>query len=263
MPVQSPRSRPALRRVAAAALVSTTFSALFAATGAASAQTAPAHTAINLGRQNASTPVTGTVWLQLHNKAALDAAVKALYTPGSPTFQKFPDKDAFKQFAPTPAEMAAVKGELAAHHLTILSTDANNFSVKFSGLTSDFESAFGTAVNQFRLESGATVKSLTGVPALSGRAAGMVHSVTGIASRGMQPAIKFPTDPHTGQQIGKHAMASLSASQHNTRTLAAGKPAIASPAGAFYSSQCFYTPTALLLPTPGATLTVAAYEALV
>ncbi len=220
MPIRSLPFRAGVRPAAAAALLSAFFA------GAAYGQVAPSlqRSAVSLGQQRPSAPITGTVWLQLHNKAALDAAVKDMYTPGSASFQKFAATDALKQFAPTAAEMASVKKELAAHNLSIVSADANNFAVKIQGQTSDFEAAFHTTVNQFRTKDGAVVSALATAPGLSGGAAGLIKAVTGV-SKGMQPYIAHPIDPATGKQIGVVPVSKG-----------------VNPDGAVYSSACFYNP---------------------
>ena len=136
------RSSTALRSAAAAALLSAVSFALFAVPAHAASASALERSSVSLGRQLPSTPIRGTVWLELHNKAALDAAVKEMYTRGSATYRKFATPDAIKQYAPTAAEVESVKAELAAHHLSVTGVDAKNLSIKFTGQTSDFEARF-------------------------------------------------------------------------------------------------------------------------
>ncbi len=235
------RLRASLRPAAAAVLL-----AALPAAGSAYGQVAPAlqRSAISLGRQQPSALVAGTVWLQLHNQAALDAAVQAMYTPGSPSYQKFQGPDALKQFAPTAAEMASVKKELAAHNLSVVSADPNNFSIKIQGQSSDFEAAFHTTVMQYRMKTGATVNALAAAPTLG--TAGLVRAVTGIAGAGLQPFLKHPLDPATGKQIG---LVPANGSEN--------------PQGVVFSSNCLYTPQTVKLTTPGASLPAAAYSGLV
>ncbi len=241
MPTCSLPFRAGLRPVAAAALLSTLFA------GAAYGQVAPSlqRSAVSLGQQRPSASITGTVWLQLHNKAALDAAVKDMYTPGSASYQKFASTEAMKQFAPTADEMASVKKQLAAHNLSVVSADPHNFAVKIQGQTSDFEAAFHTTVNQYRKANGAVVSALATAPSLTGGAAGLVRAVTGISTR-MQPYILHPVDPATGKQIGIVPVA-----------------ANPGPNGAYYSSACLYTPKTVTFTGPGTaagTTAIAAYN---
>lgn len=215
-------------------------------TRSACAQLAPAlqHGAINLGQAPASTPVLATVWLQLQNKPALDAAVKAMYTPGSPTFRHFAGPDALQQFAPSAAQVASVRQELTAHHLQIVRSDANGFSMKIAGQASDFEAAFHTVISQYRMRDGSVVQSLSTAPALGNGAAGMVSAVTGVSGPTMQPFFKVPLDPATGKQVGI-------------------TPASASPDGYIYSSNCIYSQQTVTLGTPGGAKPAAQYTGLV
>ncbi len=238
MSFRSSRFRPDLRSAAALALLS----ALPAASAHGQVAPALAHSAVAIGQQRSSAPIAGTVWLQLHNKAALDAAVKDMYTPGSASFHQFAGADALKQFAPTVAEMAAVQKELAAHNLKIISADPMNFSVKIQGQTSDFEAAFHTTVNQYRTQT-EVVTAMSTPPTLAGSATGMVQAVTGLGSKGMQPYIMQPVDPDTGKAVG-------------VTPVTTG----ANPEGAFYSSQCLYA-SATRAFTAGAT--AAQYQGLI
>ncbi len=234
-------ARSGIRPAALAALLSTFVAPL------AFGQVAPAlqRTAANLGQQQPTAPISGTVWLQLHNKAALDAAVKAMYTPGSPTYQKFADASALKQFAPTEAEMASVKKELAAHKLAVVSTDPNNLSIQIKGLTSDFEAAFNTTVSQYRMKSGETVSAVTATPALGNGAAGLVRAVSGISGSVMHPYNVHPVNPDTGKSSGYTPL-----------------KASAAPDGAFVSSQCLYAPNTVTITTNGG-LPAASYQGLI
>ena len=198
----------------------------------AGAQTAPllARHAADLGRQRPAAPVSGTVWLPLHNKAALDAAVEAMYTPGSPAFHRFFGPDDLKQFAPTAAEIATVTKELRAHHLAVAKVDAKNYSIKFAGQSSDFEAAFHTVVNRYRMKNGTEVSGLLSEPTLANEAAPLLKGVTGIAGPGMQPFVRRRTDPLTGQARAAVPLA-----------------AVQKPQGAFFSAQCFYQPQTVQL----------------
>ncbi len=208
------------------------------------AQHAPAHLApaiarsgVSLGLESPTAPVSATVWLNLHDKAGFDAAVKQLYTPGSPTFHQWMTPAELKRYLPTAAEVAAVKAELAAHHLTVVSSDAANLSVKFKGQASDFESAFHTQLNRYQMKN-QLVRALLSDPQLGGGADGLVSAVTGISGIGMRAYHSFPLDPDTGKQIGLHPVV-----------------AGAKPDGLFYSGACIYLPKTIKLTSPGVTAT--------
>jgi subtilase family serine protease len=233
-----------LSKAAALSLSALCLNSALAQSPAIPAASILARNSVSLGRQPATAPISGTVWLQLHNKATLDAAVKAMYTPGSPTFHQFATPDALKQFAPTEAEIQSVKNELAAHNLTVVSEDANHFSLTIKGQTSDFENAFNTTVNLTRTANGEVVHSLTAAPALRNAATGLVKAVSGISAEMMKPATAVPINPDTGHAFGMTPLAS-------------------NPSGIFYSSNCFYAPQTQVYNTPGALTPAGAYSGLV
>jgi subtilase family serine protease len=106
---------------------------------AASAQAStPLPKAVAVGEQAPDIAVTGTVWLTLRNQPALDAAVAAMYTSGSASYHNFARSGDLKQYAPTDAEINAVKQALTANHLVVLGVHAGNLGVQFTGSTSDF-----------------------------------------------------------------------------------------------------------------------------
>jgi subtilase family serine protease len=188
---------------------------------------------VNLGRELPSEPVSASVWLPMHNKAEFDAAVEAMYTPGSPTFHKWMTNEDMKRFQPTEAEVAAVKAELEAHHLTVVSVGAGNSSVKFSGTTENFESAFHTQLNRYSVGE-KIIRVASSDPMLTGRAAGLVRNVTGFSGATMEPHLAFPHDARTGKQIGIKPLAS-----------------VAKPNGDYFSSYCLYGPQQINLTSPG------------
>ena len=212
-------------------------SAVFAQVDRGNLAPAIARSGVSLGLESPTAAVSGTVWLNLHNKAELDAAVKQMYIPGSPSFHKWMAVEDLKRFEPTAAELAAVKAELAAHHLSVLSVDAANLSVKFTGQVSDFESAFHTQLGRYQL--GPQVVRATGsAPQLAGLAAGLSAGVTGLSGLGARPFHSAPVDPETGKPLGVHPVAGTS-----------------SPAGAYFSSQCFYPVKTIQLANGGVTAT--------
>jgi subtilase family serine protease len=182
----------------------------------------------NLGQESPSTPLTLTVWLNLHNRADFDSRVEALYTEGSPTFHKWLSDDDLKAYAPTAAEVAAVQAELKAHNLTVQSVDPLNMSVRFEGKTSDVESAFHTQINRYSVKA-AVVHTSSSVPALSGAAAGLVQHLAGLNSMPLKPLLKTAVNPKTGKAYPSVALSK------------------AGPNGIIYASECFYGPTSVTL----------------
>ncbi len=196
---------------------------------------------VSLGLESPSTPISGTVWLNLHNKADLDARVKQLYTVGSPTYHKWLTLADLKQYEPTAAELAAVKAELSAHHLTVVSSDAANLSVKFKGQTSDVEGAFHTQLSRYQVKS-LVVRAPSSSLRLTGAATGLVRGVTGISGLGLRAYHSVPTDPDTGKQLGLRPVGKTTA-------------AAVHPDGLFYATQCLYAPETINLVNTGVSAT--------
>jgi subtilase family serine protease len=199
----------------------------------------------SLGLESPSAPISATVWLKMHNKAEFDLIVKQLYTKGSPNYHKWLTRADMKRFEPTAAEITAVESELAAHHLSVVSSDAAHFSVKFEGKTSDYESAFHTQLSRYILD-GRILRAASVAPRMTGAATGLISGVTGVSGAGLRPFHVVPLDPKTGKQLGLVRVAS-------------GEK----PQGAFYSNQCLgpMTSVALTLGTTFATYTGIGYGA--
>lgn len=191
----------------------------------------------NLGQESPSTKLQLTAWLNLHNKAELDSKVAALYTSGAPTFHQWLTSDQLKTYAPTAAEVAAVKQELAAHNLTVTTVDPLGLFIRFSGNASDVESAFHTTISRMQVTMGPKtalrteiVRTTSTAPALSGAATGLLSHLGGLNSASMQSMVRRPLNPLTGKPFPGRQVA------HNAK-----------PAGAVFSSQCFYAPATLNL----------------
>lgn len=115
-------------------------SSAFAATPQASA---------NLGPEDQSKPISVIVWLNLHNKAALDTMVEQTYDKSSPTYHKFLTREEFKtQFAPTAKDTATVSKFLAAHNMKVTSIGKNNHFIVAQGRVGVAQAAFNTKINR-------------------------------------------------------------------------------------------------------------------
>ncbi len=207
-------------------------------TGAvASAQSLNAHVAPgilnlgkNIGHEAPSTQLRLAVWLNLHNRSALDAKVKDLYAAGSPNFHKWLTNADLKEYAPTAGEVAAVKAELKAHNLAVTSVDPLNLSVQFEGRTSDVESAFRTQVNQYSVK-GKMVRVTSSRPELSGTAAGLVQHLAGLNGMKGAPMLMHPKNMKTGLQYAGLPVAEAESKAN----------------GLYYADECFYAPSTVTL----------------
>ena len=152
----------------------------------------------DLGRVDPSSEVNLTVVLKPHSEAEYDAAVEALYTPGSSTYhQWFTDAD-FEKYAPTQAEFDAVKHELINQGFTIVSSDPSRFSIRVHGSTANAESAFQTEIHSFQLKDGRTFQAHTRDAVLTGAAAPLVKAVAGLERHQTQPQLTYQKNFKTG-----------------------------------------------------------------
>jgi len=71
----------------------------------------------NLGSEDPSKLITVTVWLNQHNKAALDELVRQMYEPGSSNYHRWLTREQYRsRFAPTAEDAAQVRDYLIAHN---------------------------------------------------------------------------------------------------------------------------------------------------
>ena len=171
------------------------------AIGQTSLPPAVARSGVSLGLESPRAVISGTVWLPMHDRAALDQAVAGMYTKGSPAYHLWMSTSDLERFRPTAAELAAVEAELAAHHLTVVSSDEARSWVKFRGQEQDFESAFHTQLGRYQVGD-KTIRTALREPTFSGAASGLVAAVTGIDGTVMRPFHSVPRNPTTGEQLG-------------------------------------------------------------
>src|SRR5580704_19151942 len=113
---------------------------------------ASSNRATNLGPEDQSKQISVTVWLNLHNKAALDAMVQGMYDKTSPNYHKFLTMKEFKtQFAPTAKDAATVRDFLTTHNMKVTSIDRNNHFVVAQGSVGDAQTAFQTKINRMMI----------------------------------------------------------------------------------------------------------------
>jgi subtilase family serine protease len=184
-----------------------------------------------------------TVHLNAHNQAAFDSAVEALYTPGSSTYHQWLTEKDLAQYAPTAADVEAVKKELEGHGLAIVSVSPDNFSIRVRGTTGSVESAFQTQIHEFERQ-GKTFHANVTPARLAGTAGALVHGVTGLTNFQMRPYVKFQVDPKTGKKRTSLAPARATAT--------GGWSGVA-------TNACFQSATSISLTTQGASLPVGQY----
>jgi subtilase family serine protease len=188
---------------------------------------------VNLGPENQSAPIAMTVWLKLHNEAALDSMLQQMYDKKSPNYHHWLTPAQFKaQFAPTAQEMATVRSFLAANHLTITSVHENNHFVVAQGRVGDAQKAFNTQINRVMVN-GQIHRAVATKPVVSGSAAALVASVQGLSDIRYRANVFRAKNPDSGLPY-----AGLS-------------PSSAGADGLFFSADCLRPPITVTFTTNG------------
>ena len=188
-----------------------------------------------LGPEDQSKPISVTVWLNLHNKATLDAMVQDMYDKSSPNYHRFLTLNEFKkQFAPTAKEAATVRDYLNAHNMKVTSIDKNNHFVVAQGRVADAQIAFNTKINRTMIN-GVAHHVNTAPPTITGPAAALVSTVQGLSDLAYHANVKPGVNPET-------------------RTPYAGvRPSAVGADGLFFSAQCLRPPQTVTFTTGGST----------
>ncbi|HEX5501138.1 MAG TPA: S53 family peptidase, partial [Thermomicrobiales bacterium] len=118
------------------------------------------------------------VYLSWQHPDALAGLIHDLSTPGSPRYGQYLTPQQFRQqFAPSPAQVNAVRHFLTSNGFSIVDVPLNGLYVKAEGTVAQAEQAFGAALNVYSVD-GLDVRAPAGelqVPAsLSGIVAGVV-----------------------------------------------------------------------------------------
>ncbi len=156
--------------------------------------------ATDQGRVDPSKDQVLTVMLKLHNQAAFDQAVEALYDPQSASFHHWFTSADFAKYAPTTAELQTVRQELEKQGLSVISTDPQNFSIRVHGSTSSVEQAFQTELHNFTYQKQSFQANVRDAQ-LTGAAGELVDSVAGLDRHAVRPEISFVKNPTTGKAL--------------------------------------------------------------
>jgi subtilase family serine protease len=182
-------------------------------------------TAKNLGTEDASKTIEISLWLQPHNRAALDKLAQGLYDPSSPTFRHFlKSAQVAKQFGPTTAEAKTVKEFLESHNLRVVRTGPNNFFVHARGTVGDVENALHVQLNNYQVH-GKVIRSNDRDPYVDGAAGQLVRAIAGLnTGEYTHPAMQRPTAPPNAKANALTAKAATTATPSD-----------------FFSNDCFDT----------------------
>ncbi len=196
--------------------------------------------AVDLGPVDPNTDISVTVYLNLHNQAAFDKALAALYDPSSPTYQKWMTDADLATYAPTAADMKTVQAELQSHGLSIMSSDPNNLSVRVHGNATNVQDAFQTQIHTLSTK-GKSFYAHVQPAQLTGSAGSLVNAVVGLDQHTITPMYKSAINPKTGLSHAPIPLSSL--------------PSLSSA----ITNTCLQPPAEMTYTTPGASLPVGTY----
>jgi len=181
-------------------------------------------TAKNLGPENPAKQIEISVWLNPHNKAAMDNLARSLYDKTSPNYRKFLTRTQIEsRFTPTAAEAKSVRDYLESHNLKVVRFGPSNFFVRAKGTVGDIENAFKINLNNYQVRN-QTIRANDHDPYVDGDAAQYIRTIAGLDS-----------GAYSHPNMQKSAMLTKQAGPSNLKTV--------SPAsGDFYSNNCFNGP---------------------
>ena len=140
-------------------------------------------TAKNLGTEDPAKTIEVSIWLNPHNRAALDGLARQFYDRTSPNYRHFlTSEQVAARFAPTAAEAKTVQEFFEGHGLTVVRVGPHNMFVRARGTVGEIETAFHVVLNNYQVGS-KTIRSNDRDPYVdSAAAAPLVRSISGLDS---------------------------------------------------------------------------------
>src|SRR5580658_4428450 len=136
-------------------------------------------TAKNLGAEDPAKTIEVSVWLNLHDRSALDTLAEQLYDRTSPNYRHWLKNSDLARFAPTAQEAATMREFFESHNLKVVTVGPNNMFMRARGTVSDVQTAFHVTLNKYQVR-GEVVRSNDRDPVIDGAAASQVRSVAGL-----------------------------------------------------------------------------------
>ena len=164
-----------------------------------------------LGAVARSTTVHATVALAPRDAAGLAAYSEGVATPGSPLYHHYLSVGEFvSRFAPTAAQVAAVRASLVRNGLAPGAISANGLTLPMTARAGTVETAFSTSLHRFALPNGQTGLANTDRLSIDPSVAGLVQGIVGLNT--LAPTAPRITVAHAKQRV-RHAAASAADGQ--------------------------------------------------
>jgi subtilase family serine protease len=139
-----------------------------------------AEKAADKGRAAASQPVDFNLYLPLQNRGELNMEIMALHDVSSPHYHKWLTPEEFRaKYAPSAAQVEAIRQQMAAQGLTITATGSQRFHV--TGPASAVESTLQTTLRNGAFPDGHKTVMATSKPLATGALAEQKVVVTGLS----------------------------------------------------------------------------------
>jgi subtilase family serine protease len=161
---------------------------VYAADGQYIANNTPAYvsSATNLGPEDPSKTIEVSIWLQPHDRTALDALAHDLYNPNSANYRHWlKNSEVAARFAPTAGAAKTVQKFFESNNLKVVGVGPNNFYVRARGTIADIENAFHVQLNNYQVGD-QTLRANASDPYIEGSAAVLVQVVSGLDNGGFE-----------------------------------------------------------------------------
>jgi subtilase family serine protease len=183
------------------------------------------------GSAPASAPVRLAVTLQPQNAAAEQAALRAMYQPGSATFHQFLTPAQWEAaYAPTSAQVSAVTSYLSSNGFTGVSVQGDRMLISATGTVKDAETAFNTTIGNYVMANGSTFRANIGGAQVPSSLTGIVQAVVGLSNWRLptpQPALMTQTAASKSTARRMAAARRMAVTRHAaTNGTSAGSPVI-------------------------------------
>jgi pseudomonalisin len=130
-----------------------------------------------------SAPVYVAVTLKPQNVPAEQAALKAMYQPGSASFHDFLTPAQWvAAYAPSTAQVDAVTSYLSQNGFSGVSVQGDQLLITASGTVGDAEAAFNTTIGDYTMPNGSTFQANIGAAEVPTALGGTVQAVVGLSN---------------------------------------------------------------------------------
>ena len=132
------------------------------------------------GHHNPRAKLNISIALRLNNSGQLDAFLHSLHDRSSPNYHKYLTQAQFAAaYGPTADQVQSVVGFLTSHGISVTAVSKSGTRVHATATTATLESAFGVAINDYKLN-GTTFYATTSDPNLPANVAANVVAVLGL-----------------------------------------------------------------------------------